>query len=386
MKRTDHARPAGRLVLTSEGLAWLGAALVLGLVGWFKSINLVLVLAYMMAALLCLNGWLSRLSARRVSAVPTGHPPVFAGETVTTRVTATNTGRRSATASVEERHREELIAWFLPRLAAGATAPCAGSRVFRRRGRVAAGLWVSSSFPLGLIRFDRRMEECVEVVVLPAVGWVDAHALRHWLLHQPGGDGRARKVLRRLTTDQADVRGVRPYRPGDPIRGIHWRSSARRGELMVREYDAAPSPELVLVVEPWLPDQPTEADRANLETALSLAATAAIAWSHEFDGRVTIAVAGDPDSVRTAGSTDVALREALTPLAETEGGETFAALGPRSFDRSLQRAARLVVSSRRNSPYADALARSTGRPFLSVTPSTRPAWYRPPAVNGAEGC
>ena len=94
-----------------------------------------------------------------------------------------------------------------------------------------------------------------------------------------------RKVLRRVTTDQADVRGVRPYRPGDPIRGIHWRSSARRGELMVREYDAAPSPELVLVVEPWLPDNPTAGTRANLEAALSLAVTIARTWSRASNTR-----------------------------------------------------------------------------------------------------
>jgi uncharacterized protein (DUF58 family) len=232
---------------------------------------------------------------------------------------------------------------------------------------------------MGLVRYDRPAAEGPELVVLPAIGQVDALALRQWLLHQSGGDGRARKVLRRVTSDQADVRGVRPYRPGDPIREIHWRSSARRGELMVREYDAAPSPELVLVVEPWLPDEQTIADRVNLETALSLASTIAWAWGRQFDARVTIAVAGQPDSVRSAGPSDDALREALTPLADVRGASSFEVLGPRSFDRSLQRAARLVVSSRRSSPYPAALGRSTGRAFLGVSPADWTAWYQPPS-------
>ncbi|HVT76417.1 MAG TPA: DUF58 domain-containing protein [Acidimicrobiales bacterium] len=37
----------------------------------------------------------------------------------------------------------------------------------------------------------------------------------------------------------ADVRSVRSYVAGDPVRLVHWRSTARRGELMVRELEAA---------------------------------------------------------------------------------------------------------------------------------------------------
>ena len=233
------------------------------------------------------------------------------------------------------------------------------------------------------MQFSRVTRDSSDFVVLPAAGEADSNGLRHWLLRQAAGDGRARKVLRRVTTDHADVRGLRPYRPGDPIRGIHWRSSARRGELMVREYDAAPSPELILVVEPWLPVEPSGADRANLEAALSLAVTVARTWSRAFETRVTIALAGDPESVGTAIATEADLRVALTPLATVTGGRGFKPLAPRCFDRTLHRAARVVVSSRRNTPYAATLTRSTGRQFVALSPASLPPWYQAPAESVA---
>jgi uncharacterized protein (DUF58 family) len=380
VRKSDEsaARAGSKLALTSEGLVWLGVTLMLALVGWLKSINLVLVLAYLMATLLLLNGLLVRLQVRRIKAAKQPHLPVLAGETATVRVNATNTGTRPATVSIEDRTGTETTGWLVRRIAPGATIACTGQRTFPTRGRFTSGLRVTSNYPLGLLRLDRIMAPNEDVVVLPAAGEANANGLRQWLLRHAGGDGRARKVLRRVTIDHADVRGVRPYRPGDPIRGIHWRSSARRGELMVREFDVAPSPELILVVEPWLPANPTPVESANLEAALSLAVTVARTWSHAFETRVTFAIAGHPDSVRTASATDSALREALIPLATVSGGRGFAALGPRAFERSLQRAARVVVSSRRNSPYAATLSRSTGRPFIALSPLSRPAWYQPP--------
>jgi uncharacterized protein (DUF58 family) len=54
--------------------------------------------------------------------------------------------------------------------------------------------------------------------------------------------------------------GVREYSPGDPLRRIHWRSSARRGELVVREYEPPGLRQLVIVLEP-LPQSPEIADQ-----------------------------------------------------------------------------------------------------------------------------
>jgi uncharacterized protein (DUF58 family) len=363
---------------------WLAAAVVLGVVGWIKSINLVLILAYLMASLLFFNGLLAWLQVRRVKLTQTPAPPVSAWEVATVRLTAINTARRAATVSVEKHAGDVATSWLVYRLSGGGNASCNAQLLFPKRGRFPSSLRVSSGFPFGLIRYEHLITTDPPLVVLPTTGTADATGMRQALLRRAGGDGRARKVLRRVTTDQADVRGVRPYRPGDPLRGIHWRSSARCGELMVREYDAAPSPDLVLIVEPWLPANPTPTHAANLEAALSLAATIALTWSRVYGTRVTVAVAGDPESLSAAESTDSGVREALAPLAGVVGANRFEPFARQAFDRSLLRAARVVVSSRSDSPYAAALSRSTGRPFLALSPTDYLPWYQPPAAPKAD--
>lgn len=390
MRSTPHdpaadVPPAGRLRFTNEGVAWLLIALVLGGAGWYKSLNLVLILAYAMGALLVLNGVLARSHARRVSATRSPLPPLFAGETGRAVVTVKNTGRAAATVGVTDQIGDTANTWILHRLAPGGELACTEARAFPRRGRFRGPpLLVWSGFPFGLLRFDQPVDAGGEVIVLPAPGVADADGMRRRFLRQAGGDGRSRKVLRRVTTDQADVRGVRPYRPGDSIRAVHWRSSARRGELMVREYDAAPSPELVVVVEPWLPANPTAEQTASLEAALSLAAAVVRVWCREFGTRVTVVVAGKVTVARSGLPTEAFVRDALAPLADAKGRAEFAAIGPEAFERSLGQAARVVVSSRRGGALAAALGRATGRPFVSLDPATPMPWYQGPGVGSQE--
>jgi len=97
-----------------------------------------------------------------------------------------------------------------------------------------------------------------------------------------------------------------------------------------------------------------------------------------YGTRVTVAVAGDPASVRTAAANEMGIREALAPLAAPEAAAAFDPLPARALGRSLARSTRVVVSSRPGSPYAAALARSTGRPFTTLAPPDRPRWYHPP--------
>jgi uncharacterized protein (DUF58 family) len=365
------AAPFGRLRLSCEGLAWFAAAAVLGLLGWAKSLNLLLLLTYVMVALLVINGVLARLHAGRIRVRREPPAPLFAGETGAVQLIASNPGTRSGNVLIESGETR----WPLERLAPGEEIARSVPVRWSERGRHRLPpLVAASTFPFGFLRFDRPEPADDAAIVLPELGEADAEGLRRWVLRRAGFEGRSRKVLRRVTTDLADLRGVRPYRPGDSLRSIHWRSSARRRELMVREYDAAPSPELYLVVEPWLPESATAADRAQLEAALSLAATIVHAWSQSIATRITVLMPGE--EARSAGGGSI--RELLAPLGETAGGSSFPSLEPRQFGRSVLRAARVLVSSRANSPLHRDLAQIIGKPFVAIDPSQRLPWYEPP--------
>jgi uncharacterized protein (DUF58 family) len=45
------------------------------------------------------------------------------------------------------------------------------------------------------------------------------------------------------------VRGVRDYVPGDPVRRVHWPSTARRGDLVVKEVEEPGAPRLVVALD-----------------------------------------------------------------------------------------------------------------------------------------
>ncbi|MBP3956114.1 DUF58 domain-containing protein [Gemmata sp. G18] len=377
MKRTEGTADGPHLQFTPAGVAWLGVALVVGAVAWYKSINLVLLIVYVMIALVVLNGILARINVRRASAKRLAVGPLFAGERSEYGVRVTNHATRAMTVSVEDRSTAGTTNFLAYRVPAARSLDCTASRAFPTRGRFGGPVALLSSFPFGFVTCQLPGDATDEVVVLPTPGIAEPDGLRRWVARQAGGDGRARKVLRRVTTDRAEVRGVRAYRPGDPIRDIHWRTTARRGEPMVREYDTAPSPELVLVVEAWVPPTPTPADRARLEAALSLAVTIAVTWRHAFDSPVTVVVPGH--GAGTAHSAEE-LREVLAPLADVPGGPEHEAPTASVFGGRLARGARVVVSSRPDTPFAGALARATGKPFAAVCPADRLPWYQPPKV------
>jgi uncharacterized protein (DUF58 family) len=82
----------------------------------------------------------------------------------------------------------------------------------------------------------------------------------------------------RLTRGGGDtVRSVRPYVPGDPARLVHWPTSARRGELVVREHEPPPAVGVALVVDLRGADPETAASEA-MGMGIATLAAGGIVW------------------------------------------------------------------------------------------------------------
>ncbi|MDH6181467.1 uncharacterized protein (DUF58 family) [Microbacteriaceae bacterium SG_E_30_P1] len=64
----------------------------------------------------------------------------------------------------------------------------------------------------------------------------------------PAGDGEATLVQRRASGDDDDTM-TREYRRGDSMRRVHWRASARHGDLMVRQEEQRSFPEARLLID-----------------------------------------------------------------------------------------------------------------------------------------
>jgi uncharacterized protein (DUF58 family) len=119
--------------------------------------------------------------------------------------------------------------FLLPRIpAAGQTTVSYGVRPVRR-GRYTIGpLSVRLADPFGFCQILRTFAVTAKISVMPAIAPLPISRLGgQWSL---GGESRQRGIT---TGGEQDVT-TRPYRPGDDRRRVHWRTTARTGELSVR--------------------------------------------------------------------------------------------------------------------------------------------------------
>jgi uncharacterized protein (DUF58 family) len=136
------------------------------------------------------------------------------------------------------------------------------------RGRYPIGpLVIRLTDPFGLCELTRSFPSVDRLTVIPQV--VTLPAVRLAGEYAGTGDSRARSVAVHGEDDAA----TREYRRGDDLRRVHWRSTARTGELMVRREEQPWESRATVVLDTRVYAHRGEGPTASFEWAVSAAAS-----------------------------------------------------------------------------------------------------------------
>ncbi|GAA4054354.1 DUF58 domain-containing protein [Agromyces indicus] len=158
----------------------------------------------------------------------------------------------------------------------------------QRRAVIVAGPAASvRGDQLGLLRREVRWTDPVELFVHPVTARL-----------RPSAAGLVRdlegEITKTITNNDISFHALRAYEPGDALRNVHWRTSARTGQLMVRQYEETRRSQLLLV-------QATRADHYASEQEFELAVSVLASLGVQVIRDATrLAVATDRMTLNTA--------------------------------------------------------------------------------------
>ena len=373
--------PTERTILTGEGWCYFGVMSVLLAAGLYQQVNLILLVSTLAAGPF-LTSWIgSRTLLRRLSVVRRVPAYVFSGDPLVVNYTLEN-GRRW-TAALALFIEDSLVPVdgaapgtaisprvFLPRVPGRDRARVRWQTASPRRGKYSfRDLDLGTRAPFGLVERRVTIPLSEEIVIYPKIGQLT----RRWFqLQRQASENRMGKRHDR-SSQQEEYHGLRGYRSGDSPRWIHWRTSARRGELMVKEFEQRNEQDLAILIDPWLPRTKIAPElRDAMEQAISFAATVCLETCRRQGRRLILGWTGATPEVCQGQASVKLLHELLERLAllrpATEG--TLAELIDMLPATALRHSLLIIVSTRpinlaEEAERSSRLAGSSSRNLLS---------------------
>ncbi len=256
---------------TREGWWFIGASFAVGLAATNTGNNLLYLILAMMLSFMVISGVLSEQTMRHLALERDRPRRLFAGVPAAFGVRLTNRKRRLPSFALHLSEADpagsRTASHFLLKVPAEGRETWQYSLTFPRRGmHCLPGLKTLTRFPFGLFAKASRPIHPDPVLVYPALraltpGEIPAALDPGWRERDRRGHG-------------ASLRNLRSYRPGDDPRLLHWKTSAKAGDLMVKELGDEDRPHIRLVVEDPAPGSPPDVIEANLCYVASLAAHA----------------------------------------------------------------------------------------------------------------
>ena len=195
------------------------------------------------------------------------------GDRLEERFTLSNAGRVPAT-WIEVQDRSDLPGYTANRVTvidANGFTEWRTQGVCTRRGRFTIGpASLVCTDPLGLYTVTLPISDSAVLLVLPPV-----LSLPTIEVASGGRVGEGHRHRRSSLETTVSVQTVREYVEGDPLRAIHWPTSARQDRLFVRQFEQMPSSDWWICLDMYRKAQAGEGDLSTEEYGVVLAASLA---------------------------------------------------------------------------------------------------------------
>jgi len=333
-------------VVSPVGWLVLAAGIVALALAWpFGWIELAFVGATLLAALVVAVPF---VFGRMAYAVEIELQPrrVVAGERALGRLVVRNTGDApSVPTQLELPVGAGLAEFVIPSIPAGAEHEELFAVPTQRRAVIVAGPAASvRGDQLGLLRREVRWTDPVELFVHPRTARLKPSAAG--LVRDLEGE-----ATKTITDNDISFHALRAYEPGDALRNVHWRTSARTGRLMVRQYEETRRSQLLLV-------QSTAAGHYASDDEFELAVSVLASLGVQVIRDATrLAVASD--RLRLGTATPTALLDDTCRIAPVEDGAAPVRDVVREAGRRIPAPSVLIVVGGSRAPLAEFRAAET---------------------------
>ena len=282
------------VLLPREGMIFMLILLTLAAGALIGRSNLLMLVFALMAGPFVLNGLIVSLMLKRVRVYRRLPKRAMAGQPMSVQIETQNRKRllSSRLIAVHDHISNDREA-----LDPGVLFVCIPPNQSRRgtytarlmqRGVYNFGpIYIASRFPLGLGERGRTANVSDSVIVHPRIG----HLTLNWRQSFFQGTELVDRQRGRAGVFEDEFHRIREFRSGDNPRAIHWRTSARKNELMVREFEQNRDQNLCIMLD-LFSDKPLPAEQSEL--AISFVAT--VCCEHirlTRDSRIGLFVAGD---------------------------------------------------------------------------------------------
>jgi uncharacterized protein (DUF58 family) len=250
----------------AAGAACAGSAVMLGEQDLLRVAVLLIGLPVFAAA------FVSRTRYRLACTRRLDPPRVSAGGTVSVRIRLDNMSRLPSSVLLVEdsvpTSSEAETRFVLDRIEPGGTRDLSYELRAYYRGRYQLGpMTIRLADPFGFCELSRAFRSRDDLIVAPTIEKLPAARSGHASLASQ---------RRRIALTGDDESTTRPYRSGDDLRRVHWRTTARMGELMIRREDRPQTGGATVLLDTRMTAWADEGPEAPFEWAVSAAGSVGV--------------------------------------------------------------------------------------------------------------